>query len=291
MRVSELYREKQPKISLEFFPFRDEKTQASFNRVMDELTPLDPDYYSVTFGAGGSNREGSYATVKTLIKDRELPAVAYIAGYGLGPDEIREVLDRYWDLGVETIFVLRGDKPKEEGFTSHPGSFVHASDLIAFIKSNYEFSLGCAGYPEGHIEAASLEADIECLKLKQDNGAEYAVAQYFYDNDYYFSYVDKCRNAGIDIPIIPGIMPVYTLRLTKILSRVCGAAIPSGLQGKLDGVDPENADAVLDLGIEYALEQCRGLLEKGVHGLHFYTMNRSRSTRTIIDTLKRENLI
>ncbi len=291
MRVSKLYKGEQPRISFEFFPFRDDKTQASFNRVIDELSPLNPDYFSVTFGAGGSNRDGSYDTVKNLINDRQLPTVAYIAGYGLGPDEIREVLNRYRDLGVETIFVLRGDKPREKGFIPHPDSFANASDLIGFIKSNYEFDLGCAGYPEGHIEAQSLEADIQFLKLKQTSGAEYVVVQYFYDNAFYFSYVDKCREAGIDIPIIPGIMPVYTLKLTKILSRVCGAAIPSALQEKLDAVDLDNADAILDIGIEYALEQCRGLLEKGVPGLHFYTMNRSRSTRTIVETLKRENLI
>ncbi|MDD9301294.1 MAG: methylenetetrahydrofolate reductase [Desulfobacter sp.] len=291
MRVPALYRDKKPVISFEFFPFRDSKTQETFNRVIDGLSPLTPDYYSVTFGAGGSNREGSYDTVKTLIKDRQLPTVAYIAGYGLGPEDIRQVLDHYQDLGVETIFVLRGDKPREEGFTPHPDSFANASDLIEFIRSNYRFSLGCAGYPEGHVEAKTLESDIQFLKLKQDKGAEYSVVQYFYDNEFYFSYVDKCRNAGIEIPIIPGIMPVYTLKLTKILSRVCGAAIPPALQKKIDGVDPDNASAVLDMGIEYALGQCRGLLEKGVPGLHFYTMNRDRSTREIVETLKKENLI
>jgi len=167
MRVSELYRQKQPVISFEFFPFRDDATQDKFNLVIDELSPLNPDYVSVTFGAGGSNRDGSYDTVKTL-KDRGLAPVAYIAGYGLGPEEIRAVLDRYRDLGVETIFVIRGDTPKDPEFTSHPDSFAHASDLIRFIRSNYDFTLGCAGYPEGHIEAESLDTDIGYLKQKQE---------------------------------------------------------------------------------------------------------------------------
>lgn len=291
MRVTDLYREKQPVISFEFFPFRDEKTQKGFNTVIDGLSHLDPDYYSVTFGAGGSNRDGSYDTVNTLIKERQLPTVAYIAGFGLGPDEIRQVLDRYRDLGVETIFVLRGDKPKEKGFTPHPDSFSHASDLLEFIRSNYDFTLGCAAYPEGHIEAKSLEADIEFLKLKQDKGAEYAVVQYFYDNAFYFSYVDQCRKAGVTIPIIPGVMPVYTLKLTRILSSVCGTSIPDDLQQKLDTVDEDSAGAILDLGTDYALDQCRDLLEKGVPGLHLYTMNRDYSTRKIVETLKQENRI
>ena len=276
---------------MEFFPFRDDKTRDGFNITLNELSTMKPDYYSVTFGAGGSTRDGSYQTVKTVVKDNNLPGVAYIAGYGLSPDEITEVLDRYKDLGIETIFVIRGDKPKDKDFIPHPDSFPHASDLIGFIKSNYDFTLGCAGYPEGHVEADSLEMDIEFLKLKQDSGAEYVVVQYFYDNDYFFNYVDQCRRVGITIPIIPGIMPVYTVKLTQILSKVCGSNIVPALKEKLDAVDPNNADAVLDLGIDFAVKQCRDLLDRGVDGLHFYTMNRSRSTREILTHLKQENLL
>ena len=276
---------------MEFFPFRDDKTRDGFHTTLNELSSMKPDYYSVTFGAGGSTRDGSYQTVKTVIKDKNLPGVAYIAGYGLSPDEITEVLDQYKDLGVETIFAIRGDKPKDKDFIPHPDSFAHASDLIGFIKSNYDFTLGCAGYPEGHVEAVSLEKDIEFLKLKQDSGAEYAVVQYFYDNDFFFKYVDQCRNAGVTIPIIPGIMPVYTVKLTQILSKVCGSSIVPALKEKLDAVDPDNADAVLELGIDFAVGQCRDLLARGVDGLHFYTMNRSRSTREIITRLKQENLL
>lgn len=289
MRVTDLYKSRQPILSMEFFPYRDDKTRESFHTTIDELSVLAPDYCSVTFGAGGSTRDGSYQTVKTVVKDKNLPCVAYIAGYGLGPDEITAVLDRYKALGVETIFVIRGDQPREKDVTPHPDSFAHASDLIGFITSRYDFSLGCAGYPEGHVDAVSLETDIKFLRLKQDSGAEYVVVQYFYDNDYFFSYVDQCRRAGVTIPIIPGIMPVYTVKLTHILSRVCGSSIVPALKEKLDAVDPEDADAVLNLGIEFATEQCRGLLAKGVAGLHFYTMNRSRSTREILTRLKQEH--
>ena len=291
MRVTELYRNKQPVLSMEFFPPRNEEARKKFSNTIDKVTESGPDYMSVTFGAGGSNREGSLQTVKDVMIDKNLPTVAYIAGYGLGPDEIVEVLDRYRELGVETIFVIRGDEPKQEDFVPHPDSFPHASDMIAFIKDRYDFTIGCAGYPEGHIEAESLEKDIEYLKLKVDNGAEYVVAQFCYDNAYFFNFVEKCRAAGIDVPIIPGIMPVYTAKMTRILSKVCGATITPELQKRLDAVDQEDKEAVLTLGIDFAVEQCKELLQQGVSGLHFYTMNRSRSTTEIINRLKDDKLL
>lgn len=291
MRVAELYKKKRPVISMEFFPFRDDKTAEAFSQTIDDLSPLNPDYLSVTFGAGGSTRDGSAQTVKTILKEKKLPCVAYIAGFGLGPDEICAVLDQYRDLGIKTIFVIRGDKPREADFIPHPKSFAHASDLIAFIKEHYDFNLGCAGYPEGHVEAKSLEQDIAYLKLKVDNGAQYVVAQYFYDNAYFFDYERQCRKAGIDVPIIPGIMPVYTLKMTRALSKICGTKITRALQEKIDKVDPEDKKAVLDLGVDFSVAQCKDLLEKGVFGLHFYTMNRSYSTRKIIRQLQQDRLL
>lgn len=291
MRVSSLYENsKKPVISMEFFPPRDEKAAGKFGAIIDSLAELKPDYMSVTFGAGGSNRDGSYQTVKNII-DKNLPTVAYIAGLGLGPDEITEILDKYKGIGVETIFVIRGDKPRDDNYTPHPDSFSYASEIIAFIKERYNFTLGCAGYPEGHIESESLEKDIEFLKLKEKNGAEYVIAQYCYDNNYFFEYIKKCRAAGINIPIIPGIMPIYTVKMTKILSKVCGTTIADDLQGKLDELAEADKDDVLNFGIDFAVEQCRGLLKNGVAGLHFYTMDRSKSTTEIINRLRQENLL
>jgi methylenetetrahydrofolate reductase (NADPH) len=276
---------------MEFFPPRNEKAAQSFGIVIDKLSEANPDYMSVTFGAGGSTRDGSYQTVKQIMVNKQLPTVAYIAGYGLGPNEITAVLDKYEELGIKTIFVIRGDAPKETDFTPHPESMSYASDMIAFIKKRYSFTLGCAGYPEGHLEAESIEKDIEYLKLKVDNGAEYIVTQYFYDNNYYFDYVERCRAKGINVPIIPGIMPVYTVKLTQMLSKVCGSTITAPLQQKIDAVDAEDKEAVINLGIEFAIEQCRSLLKEGIPGLHFYTMNRSKSTTKIIKQLKSENLL
>ena len=291
MRVSSLYENsKKPVISMEFFPPRDEKAAEKFGAIIDKLAELKPDYMSVTFGAGGSDRDGSYQTVKNII-DKKLPTVAYIAGLGLAPDEITEILDRYKEIGVETIFVIRGDKPKDDNYTPHPDSFSYASEMIAFIKERYDFTLGCAGYPEGHVEAESLEKDIEFLKLKEKNGAEYVIAQYCYDNNYFFEYIKKCRAAGINMPIIPGIMPIYTVKMTKILSKVCGTTISDDLQGKLDKLAKADKADVLNFGIDFAVEQCRGLLKNGVAGLHFYTMDRSKSTTEIINRLRQENLL
>ncbi len=291
MRVNTLYKNKQPVISMEFFPPRNQAASEKFGGLIDTLSAYSPDYLSITFGAGGSTRDGSYQTVKELIVDKKLPTVAYIAGYGLGPDDIREVLDSYRELGVETIFVIRGDKPKTDDAALHPDSFSYASELIAFIKSNYDFTLGCAGYPEGHIEAENLDKDIQCLKQKVDNGAEYVVAQYFYDNDYFFNYVDKCKDQGVNVPIIPGIMPVYTVKMTRMLSKICGSAITEELDQKLNFLDSEDKEGAVKLGIDFATEQCRGLLKQGVPGLHFYTMDRSESTGEIIGQLKKENLL
>ncbi len=291
MRVTELYEKKKPVISMEFFPPRTEKAEASFGGVVDTLAESNPDYMAVTFGAGGSTRDGSYQTVKQIMIDKNLPTVAYIAGFGLGPDEIIEVLDKYKALGVETIFVIRGDRPRDADFKGHPESLPYASDMIEFIKKRYDFTLGCAGYPEGHIEAPSLEKDIEYLKLKVDKGAEYVVTQYFYDNAYYFDYVGKCRAAGVDVPIVPGVMPVYTIKLTRMLSDVCGSTITDALREKIEAVDPDDKGAVLNLGIDFAVDQCKGLLETGVPGLHFYTMDRAKSTTEIIRRLRPDGLL
>ena len=291
MHVTDLYEQKRPVISFEFFPPRNEAGEKGFGAVIDKLAELRPDYMSMTFGAGGSTRDGSYQSVKKMMVEKKQPTVAYLAGYGLGPGQITEVLDEYKALGVETIFVIRGDQPKETDFTPHPDSFSYASELIAFIKGKYDFTLGCAGYPEGHLEAESPEKDLENLKRKVDNGAEYIVSQYFYDNRFFFDYVAKCRQMGVNVPIIPGIMPVYTVKMTQMLSAVCGSSIPDQLQGRLDPVDAEDKEAVLNLGIDVATEQCRGLLQQGVAGLHFYTMNRSKTTFEILMRLKAENLL
>ncbi len=289
MNIANMYKNSEKSvISMEFFPPRNEKAAENFGNIIDKLNELKPDYMSVTFGAGGSTKEGSYNTVKELLVNRKIPTVAYIAGFGLGADEIKGVLDEYKKIGVETVFVIRGDKPTDKNFTPHPDSFSYASDLIAFIKKNYDFTIGCAGYPEGHIEAQSFEKDLEFLKLKVDNGAEYIVAQYFYDNNFFFDYVEKCRAIGINVPVIPGIMPVYTVKMTKMLSKICGTKIPDHVKAMLEKLSSADKNDVINYGIDLAVEQCSQLLEKGVKDIHFYTMDRSKSTTEIINRLRKQ---
>lgn len=289
MHVTDLYKQNTPVISMEFFPPRDDKAKKTFTNTLETLKVQSPDYMSITFGAGGSTKEGSYQTAKTMV-DKKISTVAYIAGFGLSQNEVTEVLNSYKDLGIETIFVIRGDKPQNVADIKS-NDFPYASDLISFIKKNFAFTIGCAGYPEGHIEAESLDKDIEYLKLKVDNGADYVVSQYFYDNEFFFDYVDKCRANGINVPIIPGIMPVYTVKMTNMLSKICGSSITNELKMRLSSSAQDDKEAILNIGIDFATKQCKDLLKVDIPGIHFYTMNRSKTTGEILQRLKNENLL
>ena len=294
MQVTNLWNNKrEPTISFELFPARNDKTAEKLEKVIEELKNLKPDFVSVTFGAGGSTREGSYQLVDKLINEKKgLEVVAYFAGYGLGPDDIVSVLNGYRDLGVETILVVRGDAPSEaEGFKPHPGSFPNASDMLSFISDRYEFCLGAAGYPEGHIEAKDDAKDLEYLKLKVKSGALYIIANYCYDNHYFFDFVKRCRKIGISVPILPGIMPIYSIKMMEMLAGLCGATITTEIRRELAKLPPDDKQALENFGIDFATKQCRELVKAGVPGLHFYTMNRSKSTVEIVNRLRNEGLI
>jgi len=294
MKVADLYRNNtgKPVISFEFFRAKTPKAAENLEKVLDLLAGTRHDYMSVTFGAGGSTREGSYQLIDKLKNERGLNVVAYIAGVGLGPDDLTAVLDTFKRQGIETVFAIQGDDPQEDtAFVPHPEALAHASGLLAFIKARYDFCLGAAGYPEGHIRAESLEKDIEFAKLKQDCGAEYLVAQYFFDNRFFYDYVDRCRAIGVTIPIVPGIMPIYTASLLEMLTSVCGSSIPESVRQGLSGVPAEDKEGVVKFGIDLATRQCRDLLQHGVPGLHFYTMNRGKSVHDIVTTLEKEGLV
>ena len=293
MKVADVWTSDQkPTVSFELFPPRSEKAAEKIDGTIDELTALRPDFVSVTFGAGGSTREGSRQLIEKLKKEKGQDVIAYFAGYGLGPEDIIAVLDSYQALGIENILVVRGDIPQDqENFEPHPESLPHASDLMAFIRPRYDFCIGVAGYPEGHIEAESKDRDIEYLKLKVDNGAEYIVSNYFYDNRYFFDFIERCRAAGIDVPIIPGVMPIYSVKMMEMLAGLCGATITDQVRQGIEALPPEDKKALLDFGIEFAARQCKDLLRAGVPGLHIYTMDRSSSTAVIVEHLRKDNLL
>ncbi len=293
MKVTDIWTSGQsPTVSFELFPPRSEKAAVNLEKAIDKLAALKPDFVSVTFGAGGSTREGSRQLIEKLKVEIGLEVIAYFAGYGLGPADITDVLDQYRELGVENILVVRGDPPQdEEGFTPHPESLPHASDLMAFIRPQYDFCIGVAGYPEGHTECDSKEKDLEYLKLKVENGAEYIIANYFYDNRYFFDFVESCKINGIDVPILPGVMPIFSVKMMEMLANLCGATITDELRHGIDSLPEGDNEALVDFGIEFAVNQCKSLLETGVPGLHIYTMDRSRSTVAVVNRLRNEGLL
>jgi methylenetetrahydrofolate reductase (NADPH) len=283
---------KQPTISFEFFPARDDKAAGKLEGVIDTLAELEPDFVSVTFGAGGSTREGSFQLVRKLKQEKGLRLVPYLAAYGLGPEAIKGVLDNYKDLEIDGLLCARGDEPADmEGFTPHPESFAHASELLDFVGEHYDFVLGAAGYPEGHKEAVSKEKDLEFLKLKVEKGAQFVITQYVYDNRYFFEFLETCRSMGIDVPIICGVMPIYSVKMMESLANLCGATITPEVHEGLAALPPDDKKAVTQFGIQFAVRQCRELIRHGVDGIHFYTMDRGKSVKQIITQLKEEKVL
>jgi len=293
MKLVDLWKSSQkPTLSFELFPARSPKGAENLGKAIDNLKDLDPDFVAVTFGAGGSTREGSYQLIKKLINEKSLDVLGYFAGFGLSPDEVTSVLDSYHGLGMENILIVRGDEPREiENWEPHPDSFPYASDLMAFVKPRYGFCFGCAGYPESHIEAASKSADLDFLKLKVDNGAEYIITNYTYDNLFFFDFVERCGAAGINVPILPGIMPVYSVKMMNMLAGLCGATITEKLQNGIDALPENDIQALRQFGIDYAVEQCTDLIKSGVVGLHIYTMDRSSSAVGIVNRLRELDLL
>ena len=288
MRLTDLWQGSQkPTLSFELFPARTEKAAERLDKAIDVLASLNPDFASVTFGAGGSTRTGSHQLLRKLIQEKKLLAVGYFACYGLSPEDISTVMDSYQELGIENILLVRGDIPHDlEDFSPRPDSFAHASQLVEYVRPRYDFCLGVAAYPEGHIEAVSKEKDLEYLKLKIDNGAEFIITNYTYDNQYFYQFRERCQEIGIEVPILPGVMPIYSLKMMNSLASLCGASIPDGLQQRLFELPEGDKEAVLNFGVEFAYQQCRELLRSDVPGVHIYTMDRSNSVAEIVTRLR-----
>ncbi|MQG76069.1 MAG: methylenetetrahydrofolate reductase [NAD(P)H] [SAR202 cluster bacterium] len=286
MLIRDLLNQGTPSFSFEFFP---PKTDEAFDTLVEtirELQKLHPTFVSVTYGAGGSTRRRTVDVVAKAKRELGQESMAHLTCVGSTEDELRDVLDELKAQGIENVLPLRGDPPAgTDVFEKTPGGFGYANELVSFIKKNYDFCLGVAGYPEGHQEADDFDTDLANLKLKVDAGADFVVTQMFFDNHFYFDFVEQARAIGIDVPLIPGIMPILNVEQIKRFTRMCGASIPEELLERLEAIK-EDADAVRQCGVEHAAKQCRELLEGGAPGIHFYTLNRSTSTRDIFENLK-----
>jgi methylenetetrahydrofolate reductase (NADPH) len=297
MRIAERLQHKRPVFSFEFFPPKTETGETSLMRALERLAPLEPDFVSVTYGAGGSTRVRTQEIVSRIKRDFGIEAVAHLTCVGSTRDEIARVLDRFADAGVHNVLALRGDPPKgTERFEATPGGFRWASELIEFIRERGDFCVGAACYPEVHPEACGdARADIAHLKRKVDAGAHFLITQLFFDNLHFFEFEAAVRKAGIEVPLMAGIMPVTNVAQIERFTQMCGATIPAPLRRRL-AEDDGDAQEVFWTGVSYAAHQCRELLYPpsnnafrrspgGVAGIHFYTLNKSPATRAIFQIL------
>ena len=272
-------------ISFEFFPPRNADGIPGVLDTVKELTAYCPDFISVTYGAGGSTRHFTEQITVEAKQSAGVEVMAHLTCVGQTVEELDSVLHRLDDVGIENVIALRGDPPRgEEQFTATEGGFSHASELVSHINANYEFGIGAACYPEGHTEAQSLEKDLQYAKLKVDNGAEFLISQLFFDNADYFAFAGRASAAGIDVPVIPGILPVLSAPQIRRFTALCGSKIPPDLDTELDRLGDDD-EAVRELGVEYAVRQVEELWAAGVPGVHFYVLNRSYSVSKILEHL------
>jgi methylenetetrahydrofolate reductase (NADPH) len=288
VRIDQIIAQPQPVFSFEFFPPKTEAGREALVRTIDELKPLSPGYVSVTYGAMGSNR-GQVIEIVSEIKNRiGIEAMAHLTCVGHTREELASVLDELAGVGIENVLALRGDPPPGSDFQATRGGFAHASDLTALIRDRGGFCIGGAAYPEVHPDAPDAVADLQNLQTKVAAGSDFLVTQLFFDNRDYFSFLERVREAGIGVPVLPGIMPVTNLGQVKRFTEMCGAALPADLLAALEAAGDDEA-AVLEIGVTHALQQCRDLLSAGAPGIHFYTLNKSASTREILTRLRAED--
>jgi len=272
------------RVSFEFFPPKTEAMEAQLWDAIGALAPLDPAFVSVTYGAGGSTRERTHATVARLVRETGLVPAAHLTCVGASRGEIDEIADRYWEAGVRHIVALRGDPPPSAGghFTPHPDGYANAADLVAGLSARHSFELSVAAYPEAHPESPSVEADLDNLKRKIDAGATRAITQFFFSAETYFRFLDRVLAAGISVPILPGIMPVTNL--VGIRRMGGNTQVPPWLEAMFTGLDDRPGPRTLVAAV-VAADLCRRLYEGGVRDFHFYTLNRAEQAFAICQLL------
>jgi methylenetetrahydrofolate reductase (NADPH) len=289
--IHEIFKEKavrrQPVISFEFFPPKTEEGESNFlQRTVPDLAVLQPDFCSVTYGAGGSTRGKTLMMVDRIQREHGLTALAHLTCVGSSREELGEIADQAHGLGIRNLLALRGDPPSgQAGFVRHDHGFEFAAQLVRFLRDRNTFCLGVAGFPEGHIDCREgKQVDWQRLKAKIDQGADFVLSQLFFDNRHFFEFRDALTALGVTVPVVPGIIPILSATQIKKFTALCGAELPAPLRHELDRIGGD-AEATIQFGIEYATRQCEELLREGVPGLHFYTLNKARSTTTILHRL------
>jgi methylenetetrahydrofolate reductase (NADPH) len=287
MKIIDILRKRPGSFSFEFFPPKSQDGWDQLFNTIESLKVWNPAYVSVTYGAGGSTRRQTIDLVSRIKHELGLESMAHLTCVDSSEDQILETLNSLKEKGIENVLPLRGDPPKgSASFVKAENGFGYASELVKFIRDNqYSFCLGVAGYPEGHQECGNIDKDIENLKKKVDAGADFIITQLFFDNRFYFDFLDKVKAVGINIPVLPGIMPIVNVNQVKKFTKMCGASIPESLISKLEKVQ-DQPESVQAIGIEHATQQCEELIQAGSPGIHFYTLNRSNSTLQILENLK-----
>jgi len=289
-RIGELIRHGERSFSFEFFPPKDEAGERTLWAAIQALEPYRPTFVSVTYGAGGSTRDKTVRVTERIAKETSLTPMAHLTCVGHTVEEIDGVLDAYANAGVENVMLLRGDPPEgpRADWVPTPGGLTHADQLVEMVAARGGFDIGVAAFPEGHPTAVSLDADADVLAAKARAGASFAVTQMFFRAEDYFALVERVRARGVDIPILPGIMPILNLGAIRRQGELIGTSVPdeivARISAKADGT-PESAAAVRAEGIAVAAELCEQLLDGGAPGLHFYTLNRSKATLEIFAKL------
>ena len=265
-------------VSFEFFPPKTEKMEASLWSAIKELKPLDPHFVSVTYGAGGSTRERTHKTVARIIAEAGLPAAAHLTCVNASKKETQRIAEHYWEAVVRHIVALRGDMPREDGmlgpFEPHPDGYANAEELVRGLKEVADFEISVSAYPECHPDAQSPQAEIDYLKRKIDAGADRAITQFFFSPETFFAFLEKTDKAGIDVPIVPGILPITNVAKAREFAGQCGAEIPQWMDNLFEGLDRRPAARQL-VSATIAAEMCRRLYAGGIRHYHFYTLNRA----------------
>ncbi len=276
-----------PVISFEFFPPKtDDGDRALLGKTLPALKEVNPDYCSVTYGAGGGTREKTLGIVDRIQREHNIPAMSHLTCVNATAEELRSVLNQAKSLGIQNILALRGDPPGGNGtFQKTEGGFEYSYQLVKFIREMGGFCIGTAGFPEGHVACKEgREVDWDRLKAKIDSGADFVLTQLFFDNRDYFRFRDYLSKQGVTVPIIPGIIPILSAHQIKRFTKLCGAELPTPLLFNLEKHESDD-EACTEFGIEYATRQCQELLDEGVAGLHFYTLNKARSTVAVVRNL------